>query len=475
MKSISAFEIIKIGIGPSSSHTMGPWLAASAFIQKISERQSLENIQAIKVKLYGSLALTGKGHGTDIAVLMGLSGEDYETIDTIKIYSKVEGIKDSNKIKLGGIKELDFVFEDAVVFEFGSFLPYHPNGMEFEALFLNGEIITEKYYSLGGGFIATEDENTIEANSLVTKFPCHNAKDILQNTNDLKISVSDLVYVNEETWRTREEIKNHSIKIWKEIKSCIFRGVSTEGILPGGLEVKRRAFEINKRLLNNQSFNETNNVEEWISMVKNTEKSFSKINKWISCFALAVNEENASFGRIVTAPTNGAAGVIPAVLMYAHCFENLDEEGVIRFLLVAGEIGTLFKKNATISAAVGGCQAEIGVSSAMAAAGLTECLGGTPAQVLMAAEIAMEHHLGLTCDPINGLVQVPCIERNSMGSIKAITAANLALESDPNSAKVSLDEVINTMWQTAKDMNNKYKETSEGGLAVNVAVNVAEC
>ena len=289
----------------------------------------------------------------------------------------------------------------------------------------------------------------------------------------MQISVSDLIYLNEQAWRTKEEINNQALGIWNEMKACIFRGVYKKGILPGGLNVKRRAADINNNLLKNNNYT---NVNEWIDAIKKSEPSFTNITKWVSCFALAVNEENASFGRIITAPTNGAAGVIPAVLLYAYCFTPLfDDDMVVRFILTAGEIGTIFKKNATISAALGGCQAEIGVSSAMAAAALAECLHGTPGQVLMAAEIAMEHHLGLTCDPIGGLVQIPCIERNSMGAIKAITACSIALESDPETARVSLDEVIKSMWDTAKDMNNKYKETSEGGLAANISVSLAEC
>ncbi|MEN9332688.1 MAG: hypothetical protein RLZZ94_1778, partial [Bacteroidota bacterium] len=289
----------------------------------------------------------------------------------------------------------------------------------------------------------------------------------------LNVSVSDLIFLNEQAWRTREEIIEKALHIWKEIKDCIYRGAHKNGILPGGLQVKRRAAEINNKLLPNAKYT---NVDEWIDCIRNSEKDFNSVNKWISCFALAVNEENASFGRIITAPTNGAAGVIPAVLMYAYCFEkDFSEDKIVRFIITAGEIGTLFKKNATISAAMGGCQAEIGVSSAMAAAALAECLGASPGQVLMAAEIAMEHHLGLTCDPIGGLVQIPCIERNSMGAIKAITASNISLESDPLSARVSLEDVIKSMWETAKDMSAKYKETSEGGLATNISVNVPEC
>jgi L-serine dehydratase len=279
--------------------------------------------------------------------------------------------------------------------------------------------------------------------------------------------------LNEQTWRSKEEIVAQCLNIWNEIKSCIWRGTHREGILPGGLNVKRKAAGINRKLLEGKSYS---NREEWIEAVKSTGRNFTAINKWISCFALAVNEENAAFGRIITAPTNGASGVLPAVLMYASCFtDDFDDDKIVRFIITAGEIGTLFKKNATISAAMGGCQAEIGVSSSMAAAGLTEVMGGSVGQVLMAAEIAMEHHLGMTCDPIGGLVQVPCIERNSMGAIKAITASNIALESDPEAACVSLDEVIKSMWETALDMNSKYKETSEGGLAVNISVGLAEC
>jgi L-serine dehydratase len=277
--------------------------------------------------------------------------------------------------------------------------------------------------------------------------------------------------LNEESWRTEEETRKEALYIWQQIKECIYKAVNKEGVLPGGLNVSRRAPDLNRKLLGEKQYT---NLEEWFRLVVDAEETFVNINKWVSCFALAVNEENASFGRIITAPTNGASGVIPAVLMYSQAFtEHQTEEDIIRFLLVAGEIGTLFKKNATISAAMGGCQAEVGVSSAMAAAGLTEIMGGTPAQVLMAAEIAMEHHLGLTCDPIAGLVQIPCIERNSMGAIKAITAANIAIEGDPSKARVTLDEVIQSMWETAQSMNSRFKETSEGGLAI--AVNVAEC
>lgn len=474
MESISVFEIIKIGIGPSSSHTMGPWKAAELFIASLDAKgKKRTDVQAIFVYLYGSLAKTGKGHGTDIAVMMGLSGEEYTTINTDNIPEKIEAIKSNQKILFAGTHNIPFVYEKHIVFNFKESLPTHPNGMVFKAVFADGEEVEEKYYSVGGGFVTTDNPSSSTLKTVVTPYPCHMAATIAMHCREMNVSVSNLAYINEEAWRTKEKIREDALHIWKEIKDCIFRGVYKRGILPGGLQVKRRAADINENLLEGKFFNR---VDEWIDAIKNSEQSFLRINKWVSCFALAVNEENASFGRIITAPTNGAAGVIPAVLMYANCFtENFDDEKVIRFILIAGEIGTLFKKNATISAAMGGCQAEIGVSSAMAAAALTECMGGTPDQVLMAAEIAMEHHLGMTCDPIGGLVQIPCIERNSMGAMKAITASNIALESDPASARVSLDDVIKTMWETAKDMNHKYKETSEGGLATNISVNVPEC
>lgn len=472
MKSISAFEIIKVGIGPSSSHTMGPWKAAEMFLNLLEDSGLLAQVQQLKVHLYGSLALTGVGHGTDVAVLMGLSGEDYTLIDTDTIPARISHIKQSQQLQLQGKRAIPFSYDEDIIFAGHEFLPFHANGMRFEAFLENESGFSKEYYSVGGGFVATEEEEIINKDPIATPYPCHQAVDIANNCKELQLSVSDLVWLNEKAWRPEEETRSLALSIWGEIKSCIYRGVNKTGQLPGGLGVKRRAAEINGKLLKGQQHS---TVEEWIHLIKATDKSFTNINKWVSCFALAVNEENASFGRVVTAPTNGASGVLPAVLMYAHCFEDFTQEQIIRFLLVAGEIGTIFKKNATISAAMGGCQAEIGVSSAMAAGGLTECLGGSPDQVLMAAEIAMEHHLGLTCDPIAGLVQIPCIERNTMGSIKAITATHIALESDPSAAKVSLDGVIKSMWETAKDMHHKYKETSEGGLAVNVPVYLPEC
>lgn len=472
MQSISVFEIIKVGIGPSSSHTMGPWNAAELFIDLIKRKRNIQEVSEIYLEFFGSLAKTGIGHGTDIAGMLGLAGENFKRIDTTTIDDKVNHIKSSGKINLAGEKEIPFIYGTHLVLNMKESLDFHPNGMIFKAFFSDGTSVEQDYYSIGGGFVATKEDTSVATNSVRTLYPCHNGKSIIANLDKLKLNrISDLVYLNEESWRTKEETKEEALYIWQQIKECIYKGINKEGTLPGGLNVSRRAAALNRKLLGDKSFN---SIEEWFKLVVEADGSFNIINKWVSCFALAVNEENASFGRIITAPTNGASGVIPAVLMYSQAFTEFNsEEDIIRFILVAGEIGTLFKKNATISAAMGGCQAEIGVSAAMAAAGLTEILGGTPAQVLMAAEIAMEHHLGLTCDPIAGLVQIPCIERNSMGAIKAITACNIALESDPSKAKVTLDQVIQSMWDTAQSMNERFKETSEGGLAI--AVNVAEC
>ena len=471
MKSISVFEIIKVGIGPSSSHTMGPWNAAEMFLKLIQTKHKLNEVKEVFVEFFGSLAKTGIGHGTDIAGMLGLSGEDFTSIDTTKIDEKIETIKSSKKLKLNGEHEIDFIYGHHLVLNMKENLPFHPNGMIFKAIFNDGSVLEQDYYSIGGGFVATQDDNSADELCTRTLYPCHSGADVLKYCSRLNLSLSDLTYINEESWRSREEIDKHALWIWEQIKECVYKGVNKEGILPGGLNVVRRAAKLNKTLLKGKTYA---NLDEWFELIVNSENNFVDINKWISCFALAVNEENASFGRIITAPTNGASGIIPAVLMYSQAFtEFKGPENIIRFLLVAGEIGTLFKKNATISAAMGGCQAETGVSSAMAAAGLTEIMGGSVGQVLMAAEIAMEHHLGLTCDPIAGLVQIPCIERNSMGAIKAITAANIAIESDPSHAKVTLDEVIQTMLETALSMSDRFKETSEGGLAI--AVNIAEC
>ena len=471
MERISVFDMLKIGIGPSSSHTLGPWRAAERFLESLRKKDLFDSVVGITVELFGSLAKTGKGHGTDIAIMMGLQGEDPRTCDTSQINSKVDTIRTEHQLQLSTTKIISFDPKIDLIFHFDKKLPFHPNGMQFTARFNDLEPLQHTYYSIGGGFVVTEGEFGSEQ-SIVLPYPCDCADDVRTTCTTHEIQLWEMVWENEKMWRSEAQIRSDILEIWKTMADCIYRGCHTEGILPGGLNVVRRASKINKKLIQSQTYS---NQNEWIHLIQSGQYSFHQMVKWISCFALAVNEENASFGRVVTAPTNGAAGVIPAVLMYYICNNDVSEDKIIRFLMVAGEIGTLFKKGATISAAQGGCQAEIGVSSSMAAAALTECLGGSVEQALMAAEIAMEHHLGLTCDPIGGLVQIPCIERNAMGAMKAITAANIALESSPSDAKVSLDMVIKTLWETAKDMNDKYKETSEGGLAAHISVNVIEC
>jgi L-serine dehydratase len=471
MESISAFDIIKVGIGPSSSHTMGPWEAALCFCRDVEASGKLDQLSTINVKLYGSLAKTGRGHGTDFAVTLGLSGYDFRTFDTLTLDAVLKEIANRKSILFSGKKEIPF--ENNIEFLNSITLDEHPNGLSFIAQFEDKSELTKTYFSIGGGFIKEEGVDKVLDEKSASKYPCHNGAKILENCKALNLRVSQLIMLNETTWLTEEEVKAKALNLWNEMKASIWRGCQKGGILPGSLKVHRRAHDMFLKLTEGLKLED---ADEWIAFLKQTNHQFTTVNKWVSVFALAVNEENASYGRIVTAPTNGAAGVLPAVLMYAYCFiDGVLEKEIVDFILTAGEIGTLFKKSATISAAMGGCQAEIGVSSAMAAGALTEVLGGSPEQVLMAAEIAMEHHLGLTCDPIGGLVQIPCIERNTMGAIKAITASNIAMESDPKNAKVSLDGVIKTMWQTALDMNTKYKETSEGGLATNISVNIAEC
>lgn len=472
-EAISVFDIFKVGVGPSSSHTLGPWRAAQRFISSIEEKYNLTDVVSVRVLLYGSLAKTGVGHGTDIAVQLGLSGDDPVTCDVNRIAAKIADIANMKILLLRGIHEVDFDPREDIEFFISESLPFHPNGLTFLAKLHNGENIAATYYSVGGGFVVQENDSLSSGSSVHLPFPIDKADDILHWCRKTGLSISDVVLENEHTWRSEAETREGLLRIWKVMQECMYRGCHTEGELPGGLNVKRRAASLSRKLLKGAKYE---NYQEWIDAIRNGGNSFSYTLDWVSCFALAVNEENASFGRVVTAPTNGAAGVIPAVLQYFMIFNNGDsEEKLIQFMLTAAEIGCIFKKGATISAAMGGCQAEIGVSSAMAAAGLTEASGGTQRQALMAAEIAMEHHLGMTCDPIGGLVQIPCIERNTMGAIKAITASQLALQSTPDFAKVSLDGVINTMWETAKDMNFKYKETSEGGLAVNVPLGLKEC
>lgn len=473
-ESISVFDIFKIGVGPSSSHTLGPWRAAQYFMESLVENKFLEQVVSLEVLLYGSLAKTGVGHGTDVAVQLGLSGEDPVSFDVNSIDATIAEIKKNNSIQLHRKKTIAFNPAEQIKFLYTESLPYHPNALSFLVKLTDGQSWSVTYYSVGGGFVVKEGEELgNNKSSVVLPFPINTAEDLLHWCRKTGMTISEVVMENENSWRSEQETKTGLLNIWKVMQECIFKGCHTSGYLPGGLQVSRRAAELNKRLLKKQEYS---GYAQWLSLIKEGGREFKYILDWVSCFALAVNEENASFGRVVTAPTNGAAGVIPSVLQYYVIFcEGDNEDKIIQFLLTAAEIGSIFKKGATISAAMGGCQAEIGVSSAMAAAALTECMGGSQRQVMMAAEIAMEHHLGMTCDPIGGLVQIPCIERNTMGAIKAITASQLALQSAPDYAIVSLDGVIKTMWDTAKDMNSKYKETADGGLAVNVPLSLSEC
>ena len=474
MECISVFDMLKIGVGPSSSHTLGPWRAAELWIEHLNKALLLNSITTVKVDLYGSLSLTGKGHATDLAILLGLSGFDPETIPVDDIQIAIDQINTSQEIHINGTSTISINPKNDIVFN-RAFLPFHANGLKFSG-FNNGKLISsEIYYSIGGGFVVQEEHTGEKEKAAIYNtfpYPIQTAKELEAYCKEKQLKISDIVLENEKSLKDEAAIDTEIHRIWDTMLECMYIGCHTEGKLPGGLNVRRRAFDIHQKLKGDTPYS---NPQEWIVSIQNTEVKFRQILKWVSCFALAVNEVNASLGRVVTAPTNGSAGVIPAVLMYYLVIENheADFEHVKQFLLVAGEIGSIVKKGATISAAMGGCQAEIGVSSAMAAGALTELLGGTPEQVLIASEIAMEHHLGLTCDPIGGLVQIPCIERNAMGAIKAINAAELALDTDSTNVKVPFDKVINTMWETAKDMHTNYKETSEGGLAV--SVNIADC
>ena len=473
MECISVFDMLKIGVGPSSSHTLGPWRAAERFIAELKELNIFDKTERVTVDLYGSLSLTGIGHATDLAVMLGLSGADPEYVPVDDISGIIDQIKQTNTLNLGNSVQIQFNPSENIVFN-KNFLPFHANGLTFTAFYQSEEYIST-FYSIGGGFVVKEEsaeKSEKDEIKATFPFPVDKADELLAFCKQENKSISELVYENELSLRTPEEIDHELMRIWNTMLECIYIGCHTEGTLPGGLNVRRRAYDTYQKLKGDLPYN---NPQEWLQTIRKTKVYFRQILKWVSCFALSVNEVNASLGRVVTAPTNGSAGVIPAVLMYYLTIENhkAGDKEIKQFLMVAGEIGSIFKKGATISAAMGGCQAEIGVSSAMAAAALCELMGGTPEQVTVAAEIAMEHHLGLTCDPIGGLVQIPCIERNTMGAIKAINAAELALDTDPKNVKVPLDKVVNTMWQTAQDMNNKYKETSEGGLAI--AVNMADC
>lgn len=470
---ISVLDMFKIGIGPSSSHTLGPWRAAQLFCTTLKERHLMHQLLSLRVVLYGSLAKTGKGHGTDIAIQLGLCGFDPVSFQVDALHQIIKQIKDTETLLVDGTQLIGFNPNTDIQFLFGETMPYHSNALGFLASFQYAEDISETYYSVGGGFVEQEGVTKIAIEKDAQAFPVDTANDLLHWCRKTGLKISEVVLENELLWRNEMETRLQLINIWQVMKDCMFKGVNTHGVLPGGLHVKRRAAALNQTLLNG---NHCTTYQDWLTIIQQGGNDFRIIIDWVNCFAIAINEENASFGRVVTAPTNGAAGVIPAVLQYMIAFTPAtSEESIIRFLLTASVIGSIFKKGATISAAMGGCQAEIGVSSAMAAAALTECMGGSQRQCLMAAEIAMEHHLGLTCDPIGGLVQIPCIERNTMGAIKAITASQLALQSSPDFAKVSLDDVVKTMWATAKDMSFKYKETADGGLAIQIPLSLPEC
>lgn len=455
---ISVFDLFKIGIGPSSSHTVGPMRAAKKFVDSLNDKQLLEQVDSIKVVLYGSLGATGKGHGSDKAILLGLEGHLPETVDPSIIDQCLSTIREQQSLNLLSQQRIVFDEQQHLVLHTTKSLPYHSNGMKLTAKGNDGSILYKNiYYSIGGGFVveqADAEKDHLHASDQ-TNIPFHfnSMRELLLICKENDLSISQVMLENEKCWRTEAEINHQLLTIWQVMQSCIKNGCEHEGILPGGLNVKRRAPEMYKKL--------KNQFEQALTDPLTT-------MDWVNLYAIAVNEENAAGGRVVTAPTNGAAGIIPAVLKFYERFSSSsNEQGIIRFLLTAGAIGILYKENASISGAEVGCQGEVGSACSMAAAGLTEVSGGTPEQVENAAEIAMEHNLGLTCDPISGLVQVPCIERNAMAAIKAINAKRMAMSGDGEHF-VSLDKVITTMRNTGMDMKKKYKETARGGLAVNV-------
>ncbi|MEV0692327.1 L-serine ammonia-lyase [Streptomyces sp. NPDC050388] len=450
---LSVFDLFSIGIGPSSSHTVGPMRAARMFARRLDNEGLLDSVASVRAELYGSLGATGHGHGTPKAVLLGLEGDSPRTVDVETADERVEKIKESGRLRLLDDHEIAFSFDDDLVLHRRKALPYHANGMTLQAFDASGaEVLSKTYYSVGGGFVVDEEAvgaDRIKLNDTVLKYPFRTGDELLRLTRETGLSISALMLENECSWRTEEEVRQDLLEIWRVMQACVARGMSREGILPGGLKVRRRAANTARKLRS-----------------EGDPKALAM--EWITLYAMAVNEENADGGRVVTAPTNGAAGIIPAVLHYYMNFvPGADEEGVVRFLLAAGAIGMLFKENASISGAEVGCQGEVGSACSMAAGALAEVMGGSPEQVENAAEIGMEHNLGLTCDPVGGLVQIPCIERNGMAAVKAVTAARMALRGD-GSHKVSLDKVIKTMKDTGADMSVKYKETARGGLAVNI-------
>ena len=454
---ISVFELFSIGIGPSSSHTVGPMRAALQFVKALQKEGRLTEIHRVKTELFGSLGATGKGHGSDKAVMLGLEGELPESVDTTQVDARMTKIRQHQKINLLSEHSIVFVEKNDLIMHRKKTLPFHSNGMTFNAFDQQGNVLSSAtFYSVGGGFIVDETatgSDRIKLDDTVLPYPFLTAVDLLIHCANHDMRISDVMMENEKLWRSEDEIRTGLLNIWKVMQTCVNNGCRNEGILPGGLKVKRRAADLFRKLSThpNISYKDPLTTLDWVNL-----------------YALAVNEENAAGGRVVTAPTNGAAGIIPAVMHYYHYFyPNADEDGIVRFLLTAGAIGILYKENASISGSEVGCQGEVGSACSMAAGALTEVLGGTPEQAENAAEIGMEHNLGLTCDPIGGLVQVPCIERNAMASIKAINASRIALRGDGQHF-VSLDKVIKTMRETGADMKTKYKETARGGLAVNV-------
>ena len=450
--SLSTFDIFKIGIGPSSSHTMGPMRAAREFALRLKSAGLLEKTSQVVTRLYGSLALTGGGHGTYRAVLLGLTGEDPQTVDPDSMEPTLLQIRSSGQLRLLGVHPIAFDEPMQLLFMRAERLPRHTNGMRFTALDADGvRLAEEEYYSLGGGFIVRGEEPEAASASTAVPYPFASGEELLGLCREQGLEIFELMLANERTWRTPEATRARLLEIWQVMRACVARGFRQNGVLPGVLKVRRRAPKMHRTLTEGSA-----------------PQGALVAMDWVNAWALAVNEENAAGGRVVTAPTNGAAGIVPAVLHFYERFEpGASEEGVVRFLLTAGAIAMLYKRNASISGADMGCQGEVGVACSMAAAGLVAALHGTNEQIENAAEIGMEHNLGLTCDPVAGLVQIPCIERNAMGSVKAINAARLAMRGD-GTHKVSLDQVIATMRQTGRDMSTIYKETSQGGLAVNV-------
>ncbi|HRG15850.1 MAG TPA: L-serine ammonia-lyase [Pseudomonadota bacterium] len=455
---VSVFDLFKIGIGPSSSHTVGPMRAAARFVERwLVESGQIERCTRVRAEVFGSLALTGRGHGTDKAVLMGLEGHLPNRIDPDLIPAALDRIRGDKRIRLHGTHEIAFDEKRDLIMNKRQKLPFHTNGMRFAAYDAEGrELATRDYYSVGGGFVVNQDEaaeDRIVADETELPYPYHSGDELLAQCQDHGLDIAQLMYANEQAWRSTSDIDAGLDEIWAAMQACVARGIRAAGTLPGGLHVTRRAPSLHAELS---------------SKPEAAMRDPLTVLDWVNLYALAVNEENAAGGRVVTAPTNGAAGIIPAVLHYYDRFcPGANLAGVRTFLLTAAAIGILYKENASISGAEVGCQGEVGVACSMAAAGLTAALGGSCGQIENAAEIGMEHNLGLTCDPIGGLVQIPCIERNAMGAVKAINASRMALRGD-GKHKVSLDKVIKTMRDTGRDMQDKYKETSRGGLAVNV-------